>query len=581
MQLLEHFNELSLHPKNAKELKGLILELAVQGKLTNKWREENPNIDHASILIERIKKEKEKLEKDKKIRKEKPLPKISKDEEKFVIPESWVWSRLGSIGNIFNGDSVNKSIKETKYEGLENGYPYIATKDVGYSFEPINQNNGVRIPYEEPKFKLAKMGTVLICAEGGSAGKKMGILTEDCCFGNKLFAIQQYGQIDSTYILCLYGSAYFGSSFAEKMSGIIGGISRSNFIELLIPIPPIEEQKAIVVVVNQLFEEVDQLETLTKERIHLKEDFVTSALKQLSTGDTSTEWTFLKEHFSTFFTEKANIKKLRESILQLAVQGKLTSDWRKLNPDVENAKVLLARIKKEKEQLVKEKKIKKENPLPKISDEEIPYELPEGWVWCRLGEIVSLINGDRGKNYPNVNEYVTEGIPWINTGHILPNGTLSERKMNFITEEKFKSLNSGKIQSGDLVYCLRGATFGKTAFVYPFEAGAIASSLVIIRPINIALGNFLYNYLISKTARQQLLRFDNGSAQPNLSANNVKLYLTPLPAHQEQQIIVEKVNSLMALCDELEAAIETSKNTQEKWMESSLREVFEGDKTEY
>jgi type I restriction enzyme S subunit len=117
-------------------------------------------------------------------------------------------------------------------------------------------------------------------------------------------------------------------------------------IHVLIPMTPIEEQKEIVEVVSQLFAEVDQLETITKKRISLKEDFVTSALKQLNTGDTSTKWVFLKEHFSTFFTEKANIKKLRESILQLAVQGKLTSYWRISNPDVENAKVLLEQIKK-------------------------------------------------------------------------------------------------------------------------------------------------------------------------------------------------------------------------------------------
>jgi type I restriction enzyme, S subunit len=574
MQLLEHFNELSLHPKNAKELKGLILQLAIQGNLTSRWRDENCQIQTGLELLNETKKLKDILIKEKKINKENSLPSINPEELPFELPEKWSYCRLRDVGYTMTGGTPSKS--NSTFFG--NDIPFLKPGDIK-NWQVDYENEGLSNLGKDNLNRIAPAGSILmVCL--GTIGK-CAIIDKDCSFNQQINSITSL-KVDSEYLLFTLSSDYFyKTAWSKSTSTTIALLNKGKWESIIIPIPPLEEQKAIVEVVNQLFAEVDQLENLTKERIHLKEDFVTSALKQLSTGDTSTEWAFLKEHFSTFFTEKANIKKLRESILQLAVQGKLTSDWRKLNPDIENAKVLLERIKKEKEQLVKEKKIKKENPLPKISDEEIPYELPEGWVWCRLGEIVSLINGDRGKNYPNVNEYVTEGIPWINTGHILPNGTLSERKMNFITEEKFKSLNSGKIQSGDLVYCLRGATFGKTAFVYPFEAGAIASSLVIIRPINIALGNFLYNYLISKTARQQLLRFDNGSAQPNLSANNVKLYLTPLPAHQEQQIIVEKVNSLMALCDELEAAIETSKNTQEKWMESSLREVFEGDKTEY
>ncbi len=571
MQLLQHFNELSLHPKNAKELKGLIFELAVQGKLTNKWREENPNIDHASILIERIKKEKEKLEKDKKIRKEKPLPKISKDEEKFVIPESWVWARLGSIGNIFNGDSVNKSIKETKYEGLENGYPYIATKDVGYSFEPINHNNGVRIPYEEPKFKLAKMGTVLICAEGGSAGKKMGILTEDCCFGNKLFAIQQYGQIDSTYILCLYGSAYFGSSFAEKMSGIIGGISRSNFIELLIPIPPIEEQKAIVEVVNQLFAEVDQLETLTKERITVKLDFVTSALRQLSIGDTSTEWAFLKEHFSTFFTEKSNVKKLRESILQLAVQGKLTSDWRKLNPDVEDAKVLLERIKKEKEQLVKEKKIKKENPLPKISDEEIPYELPEGWVWCRLKALGYFTGGGTPSKGKSI--YWDGDIPWVSPKDMKSVYIIDSQDK--VTMEGVNNSSANLIPEGSLLVVGRSGILKRTIPISINQViCTVNQDLKVIVPIIKHMNEYIMLGLKGMETRLLKEFVKYGMTVHSLKYSEFELMTFPLPPKAEQKAIVEKANSLMALCDELEAAIEMSKTIQEKWMESCLREVL-------
>jgi len=149
--------------------------------------------------------------------------------------------------------------------------------------------------------------------------------------------------------------------------------------------PPLKEQKVIVEVVKQLFTEVEQLESLTKERIQLKESFVISALTRLTEAEnTQQEWNFLQQHFSSFFTEKKNIKSLRETILQLAVQGKLTESWRANNPNLEPASELLKRNEAEKKKLIAEKKIKKEKTLPSVENDEIPYELPDGWVWCKI-----------------------------------------------------------------------------------------------------------------------------------------------------------------------------------------------------
>ena len=134
--------------------------------------------------------------------------------------------------------------------------------------------------------------------------------------------------------------------------------------------------------------------------------------------------------------------------------------------------------------------------------------------------------------------------------------------MNFITKEKFDSLKSGKVQFGDLVYCLRGATFGKTAFVEPFNRGAIASSLMIIRPYKAELNKYFYRYLKSPFGISQIFRFDNGSAQPNLSANSVMLYAFPMPPLAEQQRIVNKVDQLMTKCDQLKHSISDTQLTQ-------------------
>ncbi len=183
-----------------------------------------------------------------------------------------------------------------------------------------------------------------------------------------------------------------------------------------------------------------------------------------------------------------------------------------------------------------------------------PFILPGGWCWSEFGAIATFENGDRGKNYPNRAEYVEKGIAWINTGHILPDGSLSLTAMNYITRQKFDSLGGGKIRPGDLLYCLRGATFGKTAFVEPFVEGAIASSLMIIRLGPVLDRRFAYIYLTSPLGKLQLMRFNNGTAQPNLSSGSVKKYLVPLPPLAEQRRIVAKVDELMGLCDRLEEA---------------------------
>ena len=165
-------------------------------------------------------------------------------------------------------------------------------------------------------------------------------------------------------------------------------------------------------------------------------------------------------------------------------------------------------------------------------------------------------------------------MAWINTGHINSDGSLSITTMNYITRAKFEVLRGGKIRPGDLLYCLRGATFGKTAFVEPFKEGAIASSLMIVRPEPILDRKFTYIYLTSPYGRSQLLRFDNGTAQPNLSSGSVKKYLIAVPPLAEQHRIVAKVDELMALCNQLEASLTSADDTRSKLLDALLAEAL-------
>lgn len=168
------------------------------------------------------------------------------------------------------------------------------------------------------------------------------------------------------------------------------------------------------------------------------------------------------------------------------------------------------------------------------------------WKTVKLGDICKFINGDRGKNYPSGKDIVENGIPFINAGHLVSNA-ISFSDMNYITEEKYNQLGSGKIQKGDFLYCLRGS-LGKHAIVENIEKGAVASSLVILRPTNIDV-HYLSYCMDSPSISTQLQQANNGSSQPNLSANSVKQYIVPLPPLEEQKRIADILDKASNLID--------------------------------
>ncbi|MEA2940511.1 MAG: type restriction enzyme subunit [Bradyrhizobium sp.] len=170
-------------------------------------------------------------------------------------------------------------------------------------------------------------------------------------------------------------------------------------------------------------------------------------------------------------------------------------------------------------------------------------QLPEGWTWARLGSLADFVNGDRGANYPTQSDRVNAGLPFINTGHIEPNGRLSHDRMDYISKVSFDKLRAGKVKPGDIVYCLRGSTIGKTAR-NDFAEGAIASSLVIVRSKPNVSQDYLYFYLISPFGQQLVKERDNGSAQPNLSVRTLSEYPVPVPPLAEQTAIGRILSAL-------------------------------------
>ena len=187
------------------------------------------------------------------------------------IPSNWQILAIGDIAKIYNGNSINKTVKQTKYTGLSNGRSFIATKDVAFD-GTVTYENGVKIPSSETNFKTAPADSVFVCSEGGSAGRKTAYVTQEVCFGNKLFAIVRKSELyNGKYIYYFTRSQLFFKQFQELLNGIIGGVNNKKFASIIIPVPPIEEQRRIVSRIEELFSELDSaVETLQKTRQQLE-----------------------------------------------------------------------------------------------------------------------------------------------------------------------------------------------------------------------------------------------------------------------------------------------------------------------
>ncbi|OIQ27147.1 MAG: hypothetical protein BM564_13330 [Bacteroidetes bacterium MedPE-SWsnd-G2] len=548
MTLLNNFNTLTKHPQNAEELKGLILQLAIQGKLTENWRQEHPNVESASELLERIKAKKQLLVEQKKIRIEKPKKEFMKESFQFEIPDTWVARNITEFYSTI-GSRVNQ-VKSKNY--LESG-----------KFPVVSQGKRLIEGYYNEESKLLKLEKPVIVF--GDHTKIVKYIDFDFIIGaDGTKILQTFEGVDTSYFF-MHCSFY---DLSDK------GYARhySLLKQQAFSLPPLDEQKAIVAIVNELFKEVEQLEGLTKTRIQLKEDFVTSALQRLTeTDNVNQEWQFLQTHFTEFFTEKDNVKQLRDTILQLAIQGKLTTKWRSQNPCTEPVSELLKRIQTEKQELIAQKKIKKEKPLPPIKDHEKPYDLPEGWVWCRLTELTNVGTGSTPSKTKS--EYYGGDIPWYTSS--ATNDVFAKVQDVMITQKALDETNCKIFPEGTLIIAMYGQ--GKTR-------GQI-SEIVVPGATNQAIAGMMF-FESSKETKQYLKYFfqkfyqeirllAEGGAQPNLNVGKVKATLIPLPPLEEQKAIVKQVNILMALCDNLEEHIEHSQTQIEQLMQSCLREVFE------
>lgn len=446
-----------------KKLRELILELAVRGKLVP----QDPNDEPASELLKRIAVEKAELVKQGKIKKQKPLPEISEDEKPYELPEGWEWVRLGNVGVCSTGKTPSTSVS-SHFNG---NIPFVGPGQITQCGE-ITQADKFLSEDGMLNSTEANNGDIFTVCIGGSIGKS-AVVSERVAFNQQINSIKPV-LVDSKYIYFSISTTLFISSMVTASTGSATPIiNRSKWESLLIPCAPVAEQHSIVAKVNELMALCDQLEQQSLISLEAHQQLVETLLATLVDSqhaeDLTENWARISQHFDTLFTTEASIDALKQTILQLAVMGKLVPQ----DPNDEPASELLKRIEQEKALLVKEGKIKKQKPLPPINDEEKPFELPKGWEWCRLGHCIHLISGQHLKPNEYTENIIEGAIPYI-TGPA-EFGDLNPTYSKFTIEKRAVA------EPKDILVTCKGAGLGKLNVVN--VEIAISRQLMAIRTV--------------------------------------------------------------------------------------------------
>jgi type I restriction enzyme S subunit len=481
----------------AQQLKNSILQMAVQGKLVPQDLTDEP----ASVLLERIRVEKEELIKTGKTKNEKPLPPITGNEMPFEIPESWEWVRLGEVcSSITDGDhqpppQVSQGIPFLVISNVSNGY--IDWSNTRYVPEEYYDNIQTQ--------RKPEIDDILFTVTGSYGIPLLVNEKRQFCFQRHIALLKPL-QVNRTFILQLLQSPCVKMQCDENATGTAQKtVSLGTLRSLMIPLPPLAEQYRIVERIEQLLPHIADY------------DIVKQKLTALN----------------AIFPEQ-----LKKSILQSAVQGKLI----KQDPNDKPVSALLERIRMEKEQLAKEGKIKKEKPLPPITEDEIPFDIPKSWKWVRLGNIGNWGSGAT----PNkgVPAYFQNGnIPWLLTGD-LNDGHIQDIPSK-ITSLALQETSVRLNPIGSVLIAMYGATIGKVG-ILDIEATTNQACCACI-PIEGVYNEFLFYFLMSQ--RDAFRSRGEGGAQPNISKEKIVATLFPLPPLAEQQRIVEKIDNLLPIIE--------------------------------
>ncbi len=497
---------------------------------------------------------------------------IKQEEVQFSLPTNWEWTRLSIIGltnprnNIEDsqltsfipmnlipqsyGEVIKSEVRE--WGDIKKGFTHFAEGDV----------------------VLAK---ITPCFQNGKAAVMRGLHNKVGAGTTELHVFRPLNNlVCSQYVLIYLKSPNFVNSGVSKLTGTAGQkrVPNDYFAENPFPLPPIAEQKRIVAKVDELMALCDRLSSRQQQKRSTRIIINNAAIGQLLTAREpevfNKSWQHICNNFDLLYSTPENIGKLRQAILQLAVQGKLVPQ----NDFDEPASVLLEKIKFEKERLVKEGKIKKEKLLPAINIEQIPYEIPQGWKWIQLGEIAKTIEyGTSEKSSDIVDEVPVFRMNNIRDGKVLFNN------LKYVPTS-IKDLPRLYLQDKDILFNRTNSyeLVGKTGvFTGVSDRYTFASYLIRIK----LFLNYINPELINITMNSAYFRqtqiepeITQQCGQANFNGTKLKNAVIPLPPLAEQHRIVAKVNQLMSLCDELETKLTQSVTNSEKLMEAAVRQIL-------
>lgn len=484
-----------------QELKNSILQLAIQGKLVPQRPEET----NAEDLYKQIQAEKQKLIKEGKIKKEKPLPPITDDEKPFEIPASWKWVRLGEIATVLGGKRIpagRKLITENT------GHIYIRVSDMKDDF--VSTNNLMYVPHDIystiSKYIINKEDIYITVA--GTIGR-VGKIPPELNGANLTENADRlvFSVIDQNWFIdCLKSSAV--QSQITNVTTKVGQpkLAIKRIQELTIPLPPLAEQKRIVAKIEELLPYVERYEAAYNKLQQLNKRFPDD---------------------------------LQKSVLQLAIQGRLVPQ----RAEEGNAEDLYKQIQTEKQKLIKEGKIKKEKLLPPITDDEKPFEIPDSWKWVRLGEIGSWASGATpSRSNP---DYYNGTIPWLKTGDL--NDSYITDTSEYITELALSKTSVRLNPIGSVLIAMYGATIGKIAILK--TAATTNQACCACIAYNGIYNKYLFYFLLAY--RKNFIKMGAGGAQPNISKEKIVNTIFPFPPLPEQKRIIAKIEEIIPLCNKL------------------------------
>ena len=486
---------------NAQDLKNSILQLAVQGKLVEQRAEEGT----ARELLEQIKLEKDQLIKDKKIKKSKPLLEITEDEIPFEIPESWEWVRLGDISSYaqtkkkIRPNDIQNDMWSLDLEDIE--------KDTGAILNKVcaseRKISGDKVIFEKGNILYSKLRPYLL---------KILVAPDDGICTPELVPFDTYGEIYNRYIMWVLKAPHINFAVNAVSYGVkMPRVGTETMVNLLVPLPPLEEQHRIVAKIEEILPYIDQYD---------------KAYTKL-------------EAFNKKFPED-----MKKSILQMAMQGKLVEQ----RPEEGTADGLYEQIVAEKAQLIKDGKIKKEKPLPEIAEDEIPFEIPSSWKWVKLNDLCEKI-GSGSTPSGGRNIYKEEGIKFLRSQNVYNDGIRYEGIV-YISEELNKK--GSIVKAKDILLNITGGSIGRGVVVPDdFDIANINQHVMIIRGVNLDIRFWIHNIIISPYIQSKIMDVQVGVSREGLSAEKLKNFLIPLPPLEEQKRIVAKIEELLPYCDQL------------------------------